>query len=221
MPARFNAALGGRFDDYVDEERHAVEAVLTTAMRRRIRALEREIEAEMRRAGLGRLARAPQSRAYPASGSSLGPAGIVWMKGGRRTQGAVRAFDEGARIRSPDGFFIAIPTDNAPKKGIGGGRISPSNWPDSRFGKLRFVYRRTGPSLLVVDGARASFSKATGQLRGFRRASARAQRTGTGLTTVVMFVLLPEAKMPKLYDIDRIVAAHRDLLIREISDNLS
>jgi hypothetical protein len=44
---------------------------------------------------------------------------------------------------------------------------------------LRFVRRLSGPSLLVVDGLRASFSRHTGDLRGFRRAMGRArQRLG-------------------------------------------
>jgi hypothetical protein len=83
-----------------------------------------------------------------------------------------RAFDEGAVIRSRRGRFLAIPTKNAPRKGTDGGRINPSTFPEHRSGPLRFVPRPTGPSLLVVDGLRASFSRQTGELRGFRRATA-------------------------------------------------
>ena len=106
-------------------------------------------------------------------------------------------------VRSRRGRFLALPTGNAPKKGTDGRRISPSSFPEHRFGPLRFVHRRSGPSLLVVDGLRASFSRQTGELRGFRRAGERARRTGTGLTTVVMFLLVPQVKMPKRLDVAR------------------
>jgi len=106
-------------------------------------------------------------------------------------------------IRARRGRFLAIPTENAPRRGVGGRRISPSTFPEHRFGPLRFVPRASGPSLLVVDGLRASFSRKTGELRGFRRASDRARRTGAGLTTVVMFVLVPQVKLSKRLNVTR------------------
>jgi Family of unknown function (DUF6441) len=106
-------------------------------------------------------------------------------------------------IRSRRGRFLAIPTENAPRKGTDGGRISPSTFPEHRFGPLRFVSRSSGPSLLVVDGLRASFSRKSGQLRGFRHATERARRSGQGLTTVVMFLLVPQVKLPKRLDVSR------------------
>jgi hypothetical protein len=115
----------------------------------------------------------------------------------------IRAFDEGAVIRSSRGRFLAIPTENAPRKGTDGRRISPSTFPEHRFGPLRLVPRPTGPSLLVVDGLRASFRRQTGELRGFRRATDRARRGGQGLTTVVMFLLVPQVKLSKRLDVAR------------------
>jgi hypothetical protein len=115
----------------------------------------------------------------------------------------IRAFDEGASIRARRGRFLAIPTENAPKRGTDRKRISPSNFPEQRFGQLRLVPRKNGPSLLVVDGVSASFSRKTGDLRGFRKASDRARRAGAGLTTVVMFVLVPQVKLGKRLDVER------------------
>jgi hypothetical protein len=63
--------------------------------------------------------------------------------------------------------------------------------------------RQTGPSLLVVDGLRTSFSRKSGELRGFRRATERARRSGQGLTTVVMFLLVPQVKLRKRLDVAR------------------
>ena len=106
-------------------------------------------------------------------------------------------------IRSKRGRFLAIPTENAPRKGTDGRRISPRTFPEHRFGPLRFVPRQSGPSLLVVDGLRASFSRKTGELRGFRRATDRARTRGDALTTVVMFLLVPQVKLRKRLDVAR------------------
>jgi hypothetical protein len=113
----------------------------------------------------------------------------------------VRAFDEGTVIRAKRGLWLAIPTPSAPKRGVGGKRISPATWPENRLGPLRLVPRRNG-GLLVADNLAASVRRDTGALRGFRKASARARSTGQGLTTVVMFVLVPQVKMPKRLAID-------------------
>jgi Family of unknown function (DUF6441) len=78
---------------------------------------------------------------------------------------------------------------------------APARFRSTRFGPLRFVPRQGGPSLLVVDGLRASFSRKSGALRGFRRATDRARQRGDGLTTVVMFLLVPQVKLRKRLDV--------------------
>jgi hypothetical protein len=65
------------------------------------------------------------------------------------------------------------------------------------------VPRSSGPWLLVIDGLRASFSRKSGELRGFRRATDRARQSGQGLTTVVMFLLVPQVKLSKRLDVGR------------------
>jgi hypothetical protein len=55
----------------------------------------------------------------------------------------------------------------------------------------------------VVDGLRASYSRQTGELRGFRRATDGARRSGQGLTTVVMFLLVPQVKLRKRLEVAR------------------
>ena len=163
--------------------------------------LKTSLRGQVTGAGLGRkLANAWRARVYPRSGESLDAAGFVWTN----APAIVRAFDEGVTIRSRDGFWLAVPTPSAPKHGVGGKRISPSNWPDHRFGPLRFVYRGRGrPGLLVADALRASISRKTGELRGFRTASERARASGRGLTTVVMFVLVPQVRLRKRLDVER------------------
>ena len=46
-------------------------------------------------------------------------------------------------------------------------------------------------------GQQPSYRRKTGELRGFRKASNRTLKTGKGLTSVVMFWLVPQVKMPK------------------------
>jgi hypothetical protein len=161
-------------------------------------SLKTELRRQIASAGLGqRLANSWRDRHY--LNRKIDAASLVYTKAPQ----IIRAFDEGAVIRSRHGRFLAIPTENAPRKGTDGRRISPSTFPEHRLGPLRFVPRQSGPSLLVVDELRASFSRQTGQLRGFRRATDRARRSGQGLTTVVMFLLVPQVKLRKQLDVAR------------------
>jgi hypothetical protein len=176
-------------------ELREIERAVTSGTRDAGRGLRAELRQQVTSAGLGqRLANSWRDRHYP--NQQLDAATLVYTKAPQ----IVRAFDEGAVIRSQRGRFLAIPTDNAPRRGTDGKRISPSTFPEHRFGPLRFVRRSSGPSLLVVDGLRASFSRKSGELRGFRRATDRAPARGDGLTTVVMFLLMPQLKLSKRLD---------------------
>ena len=171
---------------------------VTSGTREAGRGLKAELRRQVGSAGLGqRLANSWRDRHYP--NQKLDAASLVYTKASQ----VIRAFDEGALIRSRRGRFLAIPTENAPRKGTDGKRISPSTFPEHRFGPLRFVPRQSGPSFLVADGLRASFSRKSGELRGFRRATDRARRSGQGLTTVVMFLLVPQVKLRKRLDVAR------------------
>lgn len=66
--------------------------------------------------------------------------------------------------------------------------------------RLRFVYRRNGPSLLVADDARLN-SRGLAAAKGGRR---RRDGVLTGAQTVPVFLLLRQVKMPKKLDLDRL-----------------
>ena len=175
-----------------------IERAVATGTRDAGRSLRTELRRQVASAGLGqRLANSWRERHYP--NQKLDAASLVYTKAPQ----IIRVFDEGAVIRSKRGRFLAIPTENAPRKGTDGRRIGPSTFPEHRFGPLRFVPRSSGPSLLVVDGVRASFSRKTGELRGFRRVTDRALRSGQGPTTVVMFLLVPQVKLRKRLNVAR------------------
>jgi hypothetical protein len=175
-----------------------IEQAVASGTRDAGRSLKTELRRQVASAGLSqRLANSWRDKHYP--NQKLDAASLVYTKAPQ----IIRAFDEGAVIRSGRGRFLAIPTENAPGKGTDGNRISPRTFPEHRFGPLRFVSRPSGPSRLVVDGLRASLSHKTGELRGFRRATDRARARGDGLTTVVMFLLVPQGKLRKRLDVTR------------------
>ena len=158
--------------------------------------LKGSLRKQVTAAGLGaRLSRTWRGRVYNNQGHNA--ASLVWSKAPR----IIRAFDEGVTIRSKDGFWLAIPTAAAPKSGIGGKRINPSNFPEHRFGPLRFVYRRGKPSLLVVDGVRVSAQtgRVGRQAKGGGRTKSGSYKQG--ISTVAMFVLVPQVKLRKRLDI--------------------
>jgi hypothetical protein len=182
----------------IQAELRDIERAVANGTRDAGRGLRTELRRQVESAGLGhRLANSWRDTHYP--NQQIDAASLVYTKAPQ----IIRAFDEGAVIRSRRGRFLAIPTESAPRKGTDGKRISPSTFPEHRFGPLRFVPRPSGPSLLVADGLRASFSRQTGELRGFRRATDRARRSGQGLTTVVMFLLVPQVKLSKRLDVGR------------------
>jgi hypothetical protein len=213
--SRLIAAIEGDLRQVVAAEVRGAERAVTRGIRAGTEGLKTDLRTQVTAAGLGpRLARTWRSRLYPEGETSVEAAGFVWSKAPR----IVQAFYEGASIRSRSGFWLAIPTPAAPKRGVGGKRISPSTFPEHNLGKLRFVYRRNGPSLLVVDNLVAR----SGKRGGFRRASATAQRTGRGLATVVMFIMVPQVKLRKRLDIDRAtlswLARTTDLIIDNWQD---
>lgn len=131
----------------------------------------------------------------------------------------ISSFDKGVVIKRGSGIWLAIPTANAPKKGIGGKRINPTNFPTDRLGNLRFVYRKGKTALLVVDEMQASFNKADNSIKGFRKASQSNINKGR-ITTVVMFVLIPQVKLPKKLDVVAATKSWNEQLPKLIDDEI-
>ena len=157
----------------MEAELRDVESAVAAGTRSAGRSLRTELRRQVASAGLGhRLANSWRDKHYP--NQQIDAASLVYTKAPQ----IIRAFDEGAVIRSRRGRFLAIPTENAPRKGTDGKRIQPSTFPEHRLGPLRFVPRPSGPSLPVVGGLRASFSRKTGELRKFRRPIAPAAAGG-------------------------------------------
>lgn len=197
---KLKMAFEGNLKKYMKEEYQTAERAVTIGIREATNGLKHSMRRQVHSSGLGqRMANTWRGDIYPKGQNSIRAAGMVYSKASKIMAG----FDEGTVIKSKNGWWLAIPTPNAPKKGIGGKRITPSNFPEHRFGKLRFIYRRNGASMLVVDNVQASYSRKTGELRGFRKASQRNLKTGNKISTAVMFWLVPQVKLPKLINFDK------------------
>tara|TARA_Y100001936_G_C15925285_1_gene586331 strand:- start:157 stop:813 length:657 start_codon:yes stop_codon:yes gene_type:complete len=213
---RLKAAIEGDLKQYMKEEYQTAERAVTMGIREATTGLKMAMRRQVHSSGLGqRMANTWRGDIYPRGQNSIRAAGLVYTKASKIMAG----FDEGTVIKSKDGWWLAIPTPNAPKRGVGGKRINPSNFPEHRYGKLRFVYRRSGPSLLVVENVQASYSRKTGDMRGFRKASQRNLKTGRNLSTAVMFWLVPQVKLPKLIRFDEEAKRWYDKLPRLILKN--
>ncbi|PWL33491.1 DUF6441 family protein [Marivita sp. XM-24bin2] len=179
-------------DDIVTAMRAEVlagEKAVTTAMRVAGSSLKSDWRAQITRARLGqRLANTIRSKTFPAAGESLEAAALVWSNAPQ----IIGAHDTGPLIRSKDGFWLAIPTPAA-GKGTRGKALTPGEWERRRGLRLRFVYRRGGPSLLVAEGRLNS--------RGLGVASR--SKTGRGRSTVPIFLLVPQVKLAKRLSLAR------------------
>jgi hypothetical protein len=176
----------------------AGEKAVTAAMREAGTELKTAWRAQITGAGLGRrLANSIRSQTYPRSGESLAAAALVWSKAPE----IIGAHDTGPLIRSKTGFWLAIPLPAAGKSARGG-RITPGEWERRRGLRLQFVYRRTGPSLLVAEG----------RLNTKGQAVVSRSKTGRGKVTAPIFLLVPQVKLPKRLDLARDAERAQDAL---------
>ena len=165
------------------EEIAAGERAVSTAIREAGTRLKSAWRGQITGAGLGtRLVRSIRSEQYPKGKPSLNAAALVWSK----APVILGAHNTGPLIRSKNGFWLAIPTPAAGKSARGG-RISPGEWERRTGLRLRFIYRRQGPSLLVAEG----------RLNTKGRAVASRSKTGRGLLTAPIFLLVPQVRLEK------------------------
>ena len=167
----------------------AGEKAVSAALREAGTSLKSAWRSQITGAGLGnRLANSIRLASFPKSGDSLNAAALVWSN----APVIIGAHDTGPLIRSKDRFWLAIPTPAAGKS-TKGGRITPGEWERRTGLRLQFIYRRRGPSLLVAEG----------RLNSKGRAMASRAKNGRGLTTMPIFLLVPQVKLRKRLDLAR------------------
>lgn len=208
---RLVAAIEGKLTKVMADEIRSAEKAVTDGVRQATDGLKLEFRGQITGAGLGqRLANTWRGQIFPKGGLSINAAGFVWSK----APDIVRSYAYGAVIRSSKGFFLAIPTAAAGKYAMGK-KITPGIWEQVHGKRLRFVYRRGAPSLLVADDMRAR----TGKRGGFADASAKTIKTGRGLVTVPIFILVPQVTIRKRFDIDSAAKKWIDLLPKMVIQN--
>lgn len=161
---------------------------------------KRALRADTEKALGPRVARTWRARVYPNRGgqASLSPS-ITWWTNAPHI---IDTFARGATVRSKDGFWLAIPTENAPDTGrsfSGSGRLQRSRrhaitQAERRFGKLRFV-KIPGKRVALLVADRVQQNK-----RGYGPASQRTLRQKREENGVVMFILVPHVDLPKSID---------------------
>jgi hypothetical protein len=166
--------------------------------------LKQDLRTQVASAGLGRrLANTWRSRVYPSQ-PSLRAAGLVYT----RAPVIMSAFASGATIRARGHRYLAIPTEAVVRRQ--GRKLTPADFAEAGIA-LRFVPpggRR--PALLVADNFVAC-------KRGFRVATGRRVKSGRGLATVVMFILVPQVRLRRRLDVDRPAQAWQQRLLADMA----
>jgi hypothetical protein len=214
---RLQAAIQGDLNALLKSELGSAERAVTAGIREATDGLKTELRRQITGAGLGtRLANTWRGKVYPKGQPSTGAAGHVWSK----APGIVRLYAEGGIIRSKQGLFLAIPTPAAGRFGDGRQKITPGAWERIHGRRLRFVYRRGSPSLLVADHARLT---ARGRaVANTGRSKGNAFTRLAGRTTVPLFLLVPQVSVRKRLDVEgaaqKWIAALPGLVLREWRD---
>ena len=180
---------------------------------------ERALEAETRAKVDGKLWRAWKSDIYPEAGQlAKNPAGEISLNGGARTKGAMTAYARGATIRGRQGQYLAIPLPAAGVRQTGRGKnsLTPAEWERRTGRRLRLIYRRTEPSLLVADDVVLGKNG-----RGVRQASKRRIAQGREVLTVPIFILVPEVTIGKRFSIENTLKPFEERLARELNLRLT
>ncbi len=194
---RLSADTIGDLRSNMRKEREFIERIAVSSTKEATNGLKKDLRADVVGGGLGaRLARSWRSKFFN-DGAGIDVKGFVYSKAAE----IIESFDQGVLIKSRGGRYLAIPTKNAPKR-INRRKPTPKLYREHK-GELRFVKTGGGTAFLVADDRRASYSRKTGEFRGFRKASKTALKTGKGVTTVVMFILIPTAKIPKKLDVQK------------------
>jgi hypothetical protein len=179
----------GSFRSAMDKRLDHDAAAITDAVKSSTALVKNNWRAQIRGAGLSsRLGNTVRSKTYPATGSSLHPAGEVFASKGT-PQFILAELEQGAVINVARGRFLAIPTQNVPR-GPRGTRLTPHTLEAITGYHLRYAQNKRGTKMLVADTV-ASKSK-----RGGIRPASRTRR-GRTVTTLVFYILVPQVTIKK------------------------
>lgn len=206
---KITAVLVGNIAAAFEEQLLDIRRSNTTAVQRAGEDLKSKLRAQVKAAGLGdKVANAWRNRSF-GKAASYNPAALVWSK----APIIHAAFNEGTVIKTKNGErFIAIPSENVPRK-AGGKRRTPMEMEDWLNGDLDFrPYRNGRPGgVLVARGVTRSNNG-----RSWRKLTARRRAKGRLEDSVVMFYLVPAARLRKRLDIEGAVRDVGESLVNRL-----
>lgn len=170
----------------------------------------------VRQAGLGdKVANAVRVDIFPASAAKRthAPSVYVWTKAPK----IIFAFSTGVTIRNREGFWLAIPTENTPRKGR---KLASPLDVEVMFNQdLIVLPGRGGQMLGFVDVVKAKSG------RGFRKATRQRTKDGREKQLVLMFVFVRQVTLSKRINWDQITsdltAGWADTFTGEIAKQLA
>lgn len=183
----------------IDDIEGDVATAATAAMRETTYKALLELRRQVVCSGLGaRLANTWRDRVYPERRRSMAPTGYIWSN----APDIVDAFERGAQVVPLAGRrFLAIPTDNVPRAAGRRGatrRMTPEQVEHVFNQDLFFRRGKSGRVLAFINAVQAK------NRRGFRPGTEQRLAAGRALKPVLMFVLVPTVRMPKLLDINAV-----------------
>ncbi len=156
-----------------------------------------------------RMANTWRGKVYPVGRPTrtLNPAGLVTSNAST----VVSAFDPGATVRAKNASYLAIPTENVPRAGRGGKRMTPVEV-EARFNQEMEIVpslTRPGTFLLVITARRGK--------RGVREIKAKTARGfWRQAERIVMFILVKQVRLKPLLNWRRIIATEQAAFARDI-----
>ncbi len=188
---------------------------ITKAMQDTAVTMKQEARGQLLDAGLSqRLANTWRSNTYPTRRNSLNPATYLWSNAPE----IINSMSEAATIKpGPGRRYLAIPTDECPRIGRGGKRMTPHQV--ERAFNQDLIFLRTDRGRLGAF-VRVVKSKSRKRLRNHWRApTQRRLASGRDLELVMMFTMVPTIRTRKIVDIPAILAAGEAAFPGHLQDN--
>lgn len=187
---------GADIGTLIEGELEELRTVATAAVREAGTKLRARLQVDATSVLGQRVANAWRMNPYPPTGKSARASALVFT----RAPDIIDGFNKGSVIKGKSGNWLAIPL---PAAGTGpkGKRMTPALFEQTRGIELRMVYLRgRSRAMLVAENARLD-SRQRAQANAVTRKGARFTRLA-GRTSVPVFILIPQAKLPKLFDLD-------------------
>lgn len=156
-----------------------------------------ELREQVTSAGMGqRLANTWRDRVFPEKRRSMTPSGYIWSN----APDIIDAFSRGAQIVPLSGRrFLAIPTKNVPSargRRNSSSKMTPAQVENAFNQDLFFKRGRAGRVLAFINAVGALNG------RGFRVATKGRRAQGRDPKPVLMFVMVPSVRLPRVLDLD-------------------